>query len=482
MHSGGNMRREIVRMDNVTLETDGITFLDNIHFHIFKGEVMGLIALNSQGEKQLMELICQNVPIRYGRIYFDGKMVNSYAHSAMGMNEVSIIGESSKLVGNLSVSDNIFVVRRGFRKLFINSRILDQQVKGLLKEINLTMDERQPASRLRPLERCAVELLRAVTAGSKLIIISNINNLLSSSELGKFHEIIRYYSGRGLSFLYADTHYEALFSVCDRAMVLESGRIRRILDEKNMTPDKIKPYLLPIDAKPEKIVKLDGRFCLEFRNVYSKKLKGLTFSVKRGECIVLLDTDNSATEDIISLIYGQQQLTAGDIFYGKERFDKRTASDILNNGIAVIPANPISEAVYENLTYLENVCLFMDKRIKRGVSRKKLLKSVILEYGDQIGPEIYTRNVTKLDKLSLYNMIYYRYYVFRPELVFCVQPLAQADLCLRRHILGLIRKFKEQKITVVILTASISEHMDIANRMLVLKEGQVLKEYDGDSL
>lgn len=101
------MKNEIMRMDRVTLIEDEVTLLDDFNLHIFQGEIMGLVCINSDGQDALVNLICQNIPIHYGYIYFDEKLVNSYRHSSMEPNRVSVIEEKSHMAEALSVADNI---------------------------------------------------------------------------------------------------------------------------------------------------------------------------------------------------------------------------------------------------------------------------------------------------------------------------------------------------------------------------------------
>ncbi|HBM74922.1 MAG TPA: sugar ABC transporter ATP-binding protein, partial [Clostridiaceae bacterium] len=121
------MREEIFRLERVTQIVGGVTLLDDLNLHIFKGEIMGLVCINAHGKEALVKLLCQNVPIHYGRVYFQETLVNNYEHSSMSMNKVSVIEKQSSLVEDLTVSDNIFIMRRGFKKYLINRKILNEQ-------------------------------------------------------------------------------------------------------------------------------------------------------------------------------------------------------------------------------------------------------------------------------------------------------------------------------------------------------------------
>lgn len=113
------MRKEILRMELVTKSYAGVIYLDNFNMQIYKGEIMGLIPINRQGKSELIELLCQNSPIDYGRIYINNELVNYYEHSTNSINRVYVINQKSKLIQDLTVSDNIFVLRRGFKNILL---------------------------------------------------------------------------------------------------------------------------------------------------------------------------------------------------------------------------------------------------------------------------------------------------------------------------------------------------------------------------
>lgn len=187
------MKNEIMRMDRVTLIEDEVTLLDDFNLHIFQGEIMGLVCINSDGQDALVNLICQNIPIHYGYIYFDEKLVNSYRHSSMEPNRVSVIEEKSHMAEALSVADNIFVLRRGFKKYLISPRILRAQLSLFTQELDVAIDADEAAGKLTHFQRCVAELLKAVINGVKLVVLRDISNFLGPADLNHFLKLLRHY-------------------------------------------------------------------------------------------------------------------------------------------------------------------------------------------------------------------------------------------------------------------------------------------------
>ena len=129
------MREEVFRMSGVTQENSGIQTLHNINLNIFKGEILGLAALDDLGLDDLVSLMCRNQPIKYGKVYFKEKLVNSGTKQGVTTNKVYVIEKESKLVPGLSVADNVFVLRSGFKKYLIQPAVLCAQVEKHLREL-----------------------------------------------------------------------------------------------------------------------------------------------------------------------------------------------------------------------------------------------------------------------------------------------------------------------------------------------------------
>ena len=470
------MREEILRMENVTCKYDGITFLDNINLNIFKGEIMGLIPINSQGQSWLFRLLCQNYPIDYGRIYIDNQLVNYYEHSNNNRNRVYIIEKQSKLIQDLTVSDNIFVLKRGFRKYIINRKVLNKQVNLFLKEMNVSFDPDELVINLNRYEQCVVELLKAVISGSKLIVISDISNILSVVELSKLLNLIEFYSKKGFAFLYVGNHHEEVFKVCSRVALMKDGRIIRVLDEKELTDDNIKAYTISFeDGKPTE-PQYDGKGILRFENVSANHIKNMSFTIEKGECVVFFDTNNTVCAELLQLMDGEICQGEGEIIWNDKKYTPRMAKNSLENGIAVIVENATKNMLFPNLSYVENLYFLIDRKLKSVKNKSKVLKSIISEYKNIVGEEIYETDISNLGLTSLYNLVYYRIHLYKPQVVFCLQPFSGADMYLRKHIADLIRELKRRGITVIVLTVSISDTLTIADRFLAVENGSIIKE------
>lgn len=471
------MKEEILRLERVTQIVDGVTLLDNFNLHIFKGEIMGLVCINAHGQEALLQLLCQNVPIHYGHVYFQETPVNNYEHSSMSMNRVAVIEKRSRLVEDLTVADNIFVLRRGFRKYLINNKKLNAQFELFAEELGISISGDVLVSQLSFFEKCIVELLKAVVTGIKLIVIRDVSNFISAADLKKIHDLIRYYSKQGISFLYICNHYEEAIKICDRISIMENEKVVKVLDKREYRDEIFTPYTLDFSHIDSPSISKAGRDgVLKFQNVSTENIRNMNFTIEKGECAVFLDMNNTVLTDMVQLMLSEIRPSSGKILLGGINCTGKQID--LKKSVCIIQENPINSMIFKEMSYIDNLCFLMDKKLPNLWLNKNFKKSIIQEYEPLIGEDIYAGDIADLMPVSLYNLIYYRVHLYNPEVVLCVQPFSGADMYLRHHLLELINQLRKKKISVIILAVSLSDALAVADRLMVIEQGELRKEYN----
>jgi ribose transport system ATP-binding protein len=499
------MRQEILRLEKIITAENGVTLLNHFNLHIFRGEIMGLIAINQHGLDSLIELICKNIPLYYGSVYFGERLVNSYAHSSLARNKVAVIEKQSSLIENLTVADNIYVMRRGFKKYIINAKTLNSQFKMFAMDAGVDLHGEQQVQGLSYYEKCVVELLRAIIGGLKLIIIRDISNFISTTDLIRFHRLMQTYTGLDVSFLYICNHHQEAFSICDKICLMENGKALKVLGKDEFKEEKILPFTnefyknyhdrqaLPQwlndfpwvyrgktgegfdNEKPQQPLK-NQQQVLEFCNVSSGTIHQLTFHVRAGECLVLLDKNNTLSIDMLALLNSGRKPQKGQILLNGETLTKKSLQTL-----GFIPEKPIQNLLFKEMSYFDNMCFTADKKLRPFWMRKAIKKSIIKEYEPIIGTDILAQDITKLSVQSLYSLVYYRIHLQNPRVAVCVNPFFEGDMVMRLQICNLIKMLLDKKIAVLILAVNLSDSLLIADRLLVLENGTLTNElYSGE--
>ena len=195
-----------------------------------------------------------------------------------------------------------------------------------------------------------------------------------------------------------------------------------------------------------------------------------------GECVALLDRSNTILEDIVGLMTGNLRPRSGRLVMGGRPFSGGDGTR--GQAVGVIQADPTRTMIFEGLTALDNLCFMADRKGKFFWSGHAARASIAREYASVFGEDIYERDVRRLSRRTLYDLVYYRMHLYRPAVVFCVQPFFGADMYRRRHIIDLLELLRARGIALVLLMVNISDSLSVADRLLVAENGALLHEYD----
>lgn len=487
------MREEILRMERVTYREQGVTLLENFSMTIWAGEILGLVPVNHFGLTALIRLLGQNLPLHYGYVYYKEKLVNDWRFPGSGispihmnpiamnrtsMNRISVIRNRSCLAEGLTVADNIFVLRPGFKKRLMQPGILRKQLQPFLKDIGVEISADAYIEELTDFERFVVELLKAVVAGNHLVVLEDISTFISAEELEKLGAILCHYAKRGMSFLYIAAHFEEARQVCGRTALMLNGQITKIFQVMDKAPD---PFFLRCTEDFDRHVREQmeqrpepekGRNVFEAKGICSGQLEKLGFSVAGGECLVMQDLDNCMIQELIPVLSGEKRPKGGQILISGTAFTGR-----MDRRIAIIQELPVHSMLFSNMSYLDNLCFTLDHRMNGVWGRGRIKKSLRQEYAGVLGEDVFDLPVEELTEWQKYDLIYTRIFLQNPEIVFCVQPFKSAEVSLRIHIMEQLERFLNKGIPVVIMAVNLADSLALADRLLRVRRGGRVQEY-----
>ena len=472
------MKQEMLRMERVTYKEQGNVCLDNFSMTILTGEILGLVPVNHYGLDTVLKLMQHNLPLHYGYVYYREKEVNNWQKTVGTANRISIIQNRSCLAEDLTVADNIFVLRNGFKKWLLHPPLLKKQLSPFLADIGMNIDADAYVGDLTAFERFVVELLKAVVAGNHLIVLKDISTFISDSELTKLHEIIRYYAKKGISFLYIAAHFEEVKQICDRTALMVNGQITKYFSSGDKTPEtfslqSVEDYDRWVRqqfdmAKEEK----DRPAVLEMRQLYYGSMRGMNVRVAPGECLVIQDLDNAVFDDMIKLFEGESPESGALLIEGKNYHRK------MSREVGVIQELPGETMIFSDMSYMDNLCFSMDHRFKDIWISKGIRKSIMKEYQSILGKEVFYKKVIDLTQKQKCDLVYTRILLQNPKVVFCVQPFKSAEVSIRSHIWELLERFLDKGIAVVILAVNLADSLALADRLVRIKHGEVREAYD----
>lgn len=472
------MRQELLRWDHVNYHESGIVLLDDFSLNIFKGEIVGFIPVNDHGLSAFLHLLRINAPLEDGYIYYKEVLVNSWKKAEKELNRICIISDESSLIDDLSVADNIFIFRPNARIRIIDSSLLIKQLQPFLDDIHVSILAEARIKDLSVFERVIVEILKAVVGGYQLIVLSEISTLVSDAELSKLREIMRHYIRQGFSFLYISPHFEEMFQVCSSIALMLNGRIEKVFRKEEMKADLLLSFTTAYDELVRQRFERKRDFSMDSAHVFEVQsetpdfLCGLSFSVAKGECLVIQALDKRIDDEILNTYYGENISKKGTFFIDGEEIHIERSRDV-----AFIQEVPGESMLFPDLSILDNLCFTVDHRVKSIWARSSIKKSIILEYGDLLGRDVFEKKIEELSESQKIRLVYARVRLQKPKVVFCIQPFKGADLKHRMLIWEQINGLLERGIAVVIFAVNLADSLSLADRLIRVSSDNTVRIY-----
>ncbi len=470
------MKQEILRLDQVTVVEQSAVELNHFSLEIFAGEIMGLIPISGTGLPALLRLLRQNLPLHYGYVYYREKRVNQWQHSDGSYNRIGVIETRSGLAEDLTVADNVFVLRKGFKKHVIQRGMLGRALQPFLQDIDVEISANAYAKDLSAFQRFVVEIVKAVVAGCRLIILNDAGTIVSDMELHKLQKILRHYVQEGISFLYVSRHYEEIRSICDRAAFMYNGQITKVLSTKETEPSMIHSFGVETF---EQLVQSAHRprsqttaAALSMQGLHTGVISGLDLTIATGECVVVQDLENHIFNDLLAILNLEKKPAQGTVWVGGEILSHQNRREV-----AIIQRLATKTMIFPELSYMDNLCFAMDHQLPKVWVSAQAKAGIRRECARWLGEDVFFKHTEELTPLEKYDLIYSRVLLQRPKAVFCVQPFMQADVQQRIHIWQWIERLLEKDIAVVILAINLADTLSLADRLVRIQNGQVLATY-----
>ena len=454
------MQQEVLRMHDVTLVTQGSVQLQNFSLSIRAGEIVGMLQMQGHGVTAMLDLLQHNLPLQSGYVYYQERQVNSWQSRDGGNNRIAVIRKKSALVPNLTVADNILVLRPGFRMWTIRTSMLNSQVQPVLDELGVNISADDDVGALTSFEKMVVELVRAVMNGCQLIVLRDVRTIIEDQELTRLHEIVRYYAKKGISFLYTGFHYEELNQLCDRMAIYSNGRILTYLKPGTPVTLQLKDYARHGDV-PQKKHPMQGDPALEVRDLSGGSVRHLSFQVYPGECITVQDPQNRVFDDLIGMLLAERPAASGAVFVNGKPLSQTQAREI-----AIVREQPETSMIFEEMNYFDNLCITADHRLSAIWSSRRLRSGIRRDIERRVDAELFDTPVSKLTRRQRYDLVFSRVLLQRPRAVFLVQPFLGADMNMRAHIREQLAQLMDAGIAVVILAVNLAESLAFSSRLI----------------
>ncbi|MGK3126695.1 sugar ABC transporter ATP-binding protein [Candidatus Pantoea formicae] len=476
----------IIETRNVSRIYPGVTALDQVNYRVYRNQVNVLIGENGAGKSTMMKMLAGVETPSSGEILLDGEVVSLNSTHQAEKHGISIIFQELNLFPNMNVMDNIFIANEFFQRGVINEKYQYALAKSLLERLELDVDPYAPLGELGIGHQQLVEIARALSKDTRVLIMDEPTSALSQSEVKVLFNVIDQLKRRGVTIIYISHRLEELMEIGDHITIFRDGRFiseREVRDAsvpwiiEQMVGDKKKHFDYQPASQGETVLNVNGLTALHQNGGY--KLNDVSFSLRKGEVIGIYGLLGAGRTELFKGLIGMMHCQSGSVSLNGEVLDKSSFQQRLKKGIALVPEDRQTEGVVQLMSITANMTL-SDLSL-RGFRRALRLLNPQKEQrrvDEMIGhlaikvsdPEL---PITSLSGGNQQKVVLGKALMTGPQVVLLDEPTRGIDVGAKTDVYHLIGNLAQQGLAVMFSSSELDEVMALADRILVMADGRI---------
>ncbi|HIQ77361.1 MAG TPA: ATP-binding cassette domain-containing protein [Candidatus Faecousia excrementipullorum] len=477
----------LLRMVDITKTFPGVKALDHVSLEVKAGTVHALMGENGAGKSTLMKCLFGIYNKDEGHIYLEGKEVNFKSSKEALDNGVAMVHQELNQALKRSVMDNIWLGR--YPKMMgiaVNEKKMYKDTKAIFDELGIDVDPKRIMSTMPVSQRQMVEIAKAVSYNSKIIVFDEPTSSLTEEEVEHLFKIINMLRDRGVGIIYISHKMAEIKRISDEITIMRDGtwvatrpaaelEMSQII--KLMVGRELTNQFPPKTNKPGEVyLKVEG-----LTGMYNQ-LKDVSFVARRGEILGLAGLDSSGRTETLESIFGVRTRKSGVITLDGKRCKNRNAGESIKNGFALLTEERRATGIFGVLNIRENTVISSLKRHKRlgFYLSDRSQKKDTQYYIDALRTKTPTQE-TKIRSLSGGNqqkVIIARWLLTEPEVLLLDEPTRGIDVGAKYEIYQLILDLALSGKTVIMVSSEMPELLGVCDRIVVMSGGRVAGEVD----
>ncbi|MCC8179838.1 MAG: sugar ABC transporter ATP-binding protein, partial [Planctomycetes bacterium] len=344
----------VLRMEGITKLFPGVTALDNVSLRVKAGTVHTIMGENGAGKSTLMKVLTGSYHPEKGEIFLDDKkVVIEGNHDALTLG-ISMIHQELNIIPDMTVADNIYLGHGPSRAGMVKTRQMVQDTADLFEKLG--MDPIPPRAKMRSLsiaKRQMVEIAKAASYNSRIVIMDEPTSAISEKEVGVLFNIIRELKSKGVAVIYISHKMDEIFQISDYITVLRDGQYIDTKSVDEVNADQVVKMMVGRDLTDlfKRKQSAKGDAVLKVRNLSRRgKFHNVSFTLHKGEILGMTGLIGAGRTEIAEALFGIHPADSGEIIINDKPVTIRRPLDAINLGMAFLTEDRKQQGLFLSLS------------------------------------------------------------------------------------------------------------------------------------
>ncbi|QCX34834.1 sugar ABC transporter ATP-binding protein [Caloramator sp. E03] len=465
----------------------GVRALNNVDFDIFPGEVHGLVGENGAGKSTLIKILTGAYKNDAGKIFIEGReVIINGPRDAMEYG-ITAIYQELNIIKGLTVAENVFLgreIKQNGNKGLLDIKEMRRKSYELLKELGQDIDTKQDVASLGIGQQQMVEIAKALSIKTKLLIMDEPTSSLTGREVKELLRTIRELKSKGIAVIYISHRLEEVMEICDRVTVMRDGMKITTLPIEQVSVEQLIKLMVgrSLEQQFPKIKVKIGEEALRVENLTRKGIfKDVSFNVRKGEIVGIAGLVGAGRTEVARAIFGADEIDSGEIYIENKKVNIKSPRDAMNFGIAFLTEDRKGQGlILDNTIDFNTHIASYDKTSKGMLLNLKYLKEITRENIKKlnINPPIENFVTRQLSGGNQQKVVIAKWLNTKAKIYIVDEPTRGIDVGAKVEVYNILNQLIQEGAAVIMISSELPEILGMSDRIYVMHEGRITAEID----
>ena len=459
--------------------------LDDVCIELYPGEVHALMGENGAGKSTLVRILAGVHRPDSGVVRLHGEEVTFADPAAARDAGIAVIYQEPTLFGDLSVTENVFMGRQPLGRFrAIDRREMRRGVEALFARLGVALDPDRPASGLSIADQQLVEIAKALSLDARVIVMDEPTAALSSREVDRLFTVARTLREEGKALVFITHRLDEVYALCDRVTVLRDGKFVSSDLLTEVTEDELVRRMVGRDlaALFPKIDTTPGEVALSVHRLTREGVfTDVSFEVRTGEIVALAGLVGSGRSEVARAVFGIDRYDGGSVRVQGRTLRRSSPVAAIEAGVALVPEDRRQQGLVMELSIERNATMTQMASLSRfGLLSTRWERRRAREWATrlQLRYRSLSDAVGVLSGGNQQKVVLAKWLATRPRVLIVDAPTRGIDVGTKAEVHRLLSELAADGVAVLMISSELPEVLGMADRVLVMREGQLVAEID----